>query len=228
MKNPGVSAEVYTDPARNRGVIAEGGYLRTGDLGRHRRRRLHLDHRAGQGPDHPRRAQHRPGADRGRADAAPRGRLRRRDRPAGRARRASCRRSMSSWSPAATAERRGADRARPRPHRRAGGGAEAPRDPARAAEDRRRQGVQARPAAPGDRPGLRRGAGRGGIGGAGGRGGRGPPARAGRRAGAGPDGRDDAAGEVLGGFTVPWRWRDAVPLAPGSARAQVGGSGSAR
>ena len=27
-------AAIYTDPARNRGVIAEGGYLRTGDLGR--------------------------------------------------------------------------------------------------------------------------------------------------------------------------------------------------
>ena len=33
-KNPGVNAEVYADPARNRGMIAEGGYLRTGDLGR--------------------------------------------------------------------------------------------------------------------------------------------------------------------------------------------------
>ena len=34
VKNPGVNAEVYADPARNRGMIAEGGYLRTGDLGR--------------------------------------------------------------------------------------------------------------------------------------------------------------------------------------------------
>ncbi len=34
VKNPGVSADIYTDPARNRGVIADGGYLRTGDLGR--------------------------------------------------------------------------------------------------------------------------------------------------------------------------------------------------
>jgi fatty-acyl-CoA synthase len=34
VKNPGVSAAIYTDPARNRGVIADGGYLRTGDLGR--------------------------------------------------------------------------------------------------------------------------------------------------------------------------------------------------
>jgi fatty-acyl-CoA synthase len=34
VKNPGVNPEVYADPARNRGMIAEGGYLRTGDLGR--------------------------------------------------------------------------------------------------------------------------------------------------------------------------------------------------
>jgi fatty-acyl-CoA synthase len=34
VRNPGVSGEIYTDPARNRGVIAAGGYLRTGDLGR--------------------------------------------------------------------------------------------------------------------------------------------------------------------------------------------------
>ncbi len=33
MKNPGVHADVYTDPARNRGLLVEG-YLRTGDLGR--------------------------------------------------------------------------------------------------------------------------------------------------------------------------------------------------
>ena len=34
VKNPGVNREVYADSARNRGMIAEGGYLRTGDLGR--------------------------------------------------------------------------------------------------------------------------------------------------------------------------------------------------
>jgi acyl-CoA synthetase (AMP-forming)/AMP-acid ligase II len=34
VKNPGVHADVYADPERNRGVIAAGGYLRTGDLGR--------------------------------------------------------------------------------------------------------------------------------------------------------------------------------------------------
>jgi fatty-acyl-CoA synthase len=34
VKNPGVRADTYVEPARNRGLIAEGGYLRTGDLGR--------------------------------------------------------------------------------------------------------------------------------------------------------------------------------------------------
>jgi fatty-acyl-CoA synthase len=34
VRNPGVGSEIYTDPPRNNGVIAEGGYLRTGDLGR--------------------------------------------------------------------------------------------------------------------------------------------------------------------------------------------------
>jgi fatty-acyl-CoA synthase len=34
VRNPGVNPEVYADAARNRGMIAEGGYLRTGDLGR--------------------------------------------------------------------------------------------------------------------------------------------------------------------------------------------------
>lgn len=33
VRNPGVHANVYTDPARNRGLVVEG-YLRTGDLGR--------------------------------------------------------------------------------------------------------------------------------------------------------------------------------------------------
>jgi fatty-acyl-CoA synthase len=33
VKNPGVAADVYADPAANRGVVVEG-YLRTGDLGR--------------------------------------------------------------------------------------------------------------------------------------------------------------------------------------------------
>lgn len=32
--NPGVESRVYTDPDRNRGVLTEDGYLRTGDLGR--------------------------------------------------------------------------------------------------------------------------------------------------------------------------------------------------
>ncbi len=34
VRNPGVGDAIYTDPERNRGVLAEGGYLRTGDLGR--------------------------------------------------------------------------------------------------------------------------------------------------------------------------------------------------
>ncbi len=34
VKNPGVEPNVYSDPARNRGVLTEAGYLRTGDLGR--------------------------------------------------------------------------------------------------------------------------------------------------------------------------------------------------
>ncbi|MFO1142459.1 MAG: acyl-CoA synthetase [Amaricoccus sp.] len=34
VRNPGVGAEIYTDPGRNAGALAEGGYLRTGDLGR--------------------------------------------------------------------------------------------------------------------------------------------------------------------------------------------------
>jgi fatty-acyl-CoA synthase len=34
VRNPGVSATIYTDPAKNRGVLTEDGYLRTGDLGR--------------------------------------------------------------------------------------------------------------------------------------------------------------------------------------------------
>ena len=34
VKNPGVRPDIYTDPARNRGVVTPDGYLRTGDLGR--------------------------------------------------------------------------------------------------------------------------------------------------------------------------------------------------
>jgi fatty-acyl-CoA synthase len=33
VRNPGVGAAVYSDPEKNVGVIADGGYLRTGDLG---------------------------------------------------------------------------------------------------------------------------------------------------------------------------------------------------
>jgi fatty-acyl-CoA synthase len=34
VRNPGVGADTYVEPGRNRGLLAEGGYLRTGDLGR--------------------------------------------------------------------------------------------------------------------------------------------------------------------------------------------------
>jgi fatty-acyl-CoA synthase len=34
VRNPGVSATIYTDAAKNRGVLTEDGFLRTGDLGR--------------------------------------------------------------------------------------------------------------------------------------------------------------------------------------------------
>lgn len=34
VKNPGVSVETYTGQDKNRGLIVDGGYLRTGDLGR--------------------------------------------------------------------------------------------------------------------------------------------------------------------------------------------------
>ena len=110
----------------------------------------------------------------------------------------------------AAAERRGADRLRPDPHRRAGGGAQASRDRAGAAEDRRGQGLQARPAPAGDHPRLRRGAGRRRLGD------RVAAVVEDRRLGlvaelaAGPDGRDEAAvAEVLGRFVVPWRWQAA-------------------
>ena len=98
VRNPGVHADVYTDPARNRGLVVE-------ELPAHRRprpprrRRLSLDHRAGEGPHHPRRPQHRPGPDRGGDDAASGRRLRRRRRPARRPRRGNCPASMSSSSP---------------------------------------------------------------------------------------------------------------------------------
>lgn len=34
VRNPGVTRDVYADPARNRGLVTPDGYLRTGDLGR--------------------------------------------------------------------------------------------------------------------------------------------------------------------------------------------------
>ena len=68
---PAVFAGYVTDPALggprvSREGIVRDGWLDTGDLGMRRRRRLRLPHRPGQGPDHPRRPQHRPPGHRGR------------------------------------------------------------------------------------------------------------------------------------------------------------------
>ncbi len=124
-----------------------------------RRRRLCLDHRPGQGPDHPRRPQHRPGADRGGAGGPSGRRIRRRDRPA----RRPCRRGLRRLCRAAV--RRQRDRRRSAglcraAHPRARGHPEACRGADRAAEDRGRQGLQARSAQAGDRARLWQGAGR--------------------------------------------------------------------
>jgi acyl-CoA synthetase (AMP-forming)/AMP-acid ligase II len=77
----------YTDEARNKGLwaVRRAGALPA--LGRSRPdrwRRLSLDHRPCQGPDHPGRPQHRPGHDRGGDGGPPGGCLCRRHRPAGR------------------------------------------------------------------------------------------------------------------------------------------------
>ena len=164
VRNPGRSARRSTPTA------AQPGRDRRGRLPAHRRPRadrrgrLPLDHRPGEGPDHPGRAQHRPGDDRGGADGASGGGLRRGDRPArrafGRAAGGLCRAGRGRHGDGVEAL---LAHARARTSR-AGGGAEARRGPRRAAEDRGRQGLQARPAAAGDRPGLRRGAGRGRVG----------------------------------------------------------------
>ena len=63
------------------------GWLDTGDLARGRRGRLRPPDRPGQGPDHPRRPQHRPRDHRGRAARPPAGHRGRRRRPARRPRR---------------------------------------------------------------------------------------------------------------------------------------------
>ena len=207
-KNPGVNAEVYADPARNRGMIAEGGYLRTGDLGR-----LDADGYlwiTGRAKDLIIRGGHNidPAAIEEALMAHPAvafvGAIGQPD-----ARSGELPAAYVELCAGAAATVGGAARPRPRPHRRARGAAEAPRDRAGAAEDRGRQGVQARPPAPGHRPGLRRRARRGRLGGAGRRRRRGPPPRARRRARR-RTGRARRRGRAaLGGFTVPWRWRDA-------------------
>ena len=75
---PAVFAGYVTDPALggprvSRDGIVRDGWLDTGDLGQRGRRRLRVPDRAGQGPDHPRRPQHRPPGHRGRAAGSPRG-----------------------------------------------------------------------------------------------------------------------------------------------------------
>ena len=58
-------------PVPHHGDKVRDGWLDTGDLGVRRRRRLRPAVRPRQGPDHPRRPQHRPGGHRGRAARAP-------------------------------------------------------------------------------------------------------------------------------------------------------------
>ena len=107
VSNPGVYAgNTYTEADKNKNLYHDGNYLRTGDLGRHRRRRLSLHHRARQGSDHPRRPQHRPRRDRRGADGLRRRRFCRRHRPA----RRPCRRTALRLC--RTRQRRHADRRR--------------------------------------------------------------------------------------------------------------------
>ena len=89
---PAVFAGYVTDPGSRR-PPGQPGRHRPGRLAGHRRprprrrRRVRLPHRPGQGPDHPRRPQHRPPGHRGRAAAPPRRPRRRGRRPPGPARR---------------------------------------------------------------------------------------------------------------------------------------------
>ena len=89
---PAVFAGYVTDPGLggprvSREGIVRDGWLDTGDLGIVDAGGFVSPHRPGQGPDHPRRPQHRPPGHRGRAAAPPRRPRRRGRRPPGPARR---------------------------------------------------------------------------------------------------------------------------------------------
>ncbi len=119
-----------------------GGLSAHRGFGADRCGRVYLDHRSRQGADHPRRAQHRPGGDRGGADRPSRRGLRRGDRPAG----CPCRRGAGGLCRADRGGQRGGGgtaRARQGAYLRAGGGAQVPGGAGRTAQDRGGQGLQA-------------------------------------------------------------------------------------
>ena len=156
MRGPQVTPG-YLDPRHDMGAMLADGWLELGRSRPARRRRLCLAHRTLEGPDHPRRPQHRPDRDRGGAGPPSRGRDRGRSRPA----RHLCRRAADGVR-AAQAQRDGdaGGAARilppgnPRARRRAGAGRA---DPDHAAH-RRGQDLQAGAAARGGAARVRRGA----------------------------------------------------------------------